>query len=78
MDVITRSVTVHVFVPNRHGTGTSVRLQRCTAVCKCGVHSVNMAIVKACFAMQNLKLEVGAPTGPFSQSILLRLCNPTP
>ena len=34
-----RGVTVHVFVPSRHGTGTSERLQRCTAVRKCGVHS---------------------------------------
>ena len=61
-----RGITVHVFVPNRHGTDTSVRLQRCTTVHKCGIHSVNMANVKACFAMQNLKLEVGVPPGPFS------------
>ena len=59
-------VTVQVFVPNRHDTDTSVRLQRCTVVRKCGVHSVNMANVKACFAVQNLKLEVGVPPGPFS------------
>ena len=65
-----RGVTVHVFEPNRHGTGTSVRLQRCTAVRKCGVHSVNMVNVKACFAVLNLKLEVGVPPGPFS---LIRL-----
>ena len=61
-----RGVTVHVFVPNRHGTDTSVWLQRRTAVRICGVHSVNMANVKACFAVQNLKLEVGVPPGPFS------------
>ena len=67
-----RGVTVHVFVPNRHGTGTSVRLQRWTAVHKCGVHSLNMVNVKACFAIRNLKLEVGVPPGLFSQSILLR------
>ena len=36
-----RGVTIHVFVPNRHGTGTLVWLQRWTAVRKCGVHSVN-------------------------------------
>ena len=33
----------------------------------------NMANVKACFAMPNLKLEVGVPPGPFSQSILIYL-----
>ena len=71
MLLIIRRVAVHVFVSNRHSTGTSVRLQRCTVVRKCGVHSVNMANVKACFAMQNLKLELGVPPGPFSQSILL-------
>ena len=48
--MLTSGVTVHVFVPNRHGTGTLVRLQRCTAVRKCGIHSVNMPNVKACFA----------------------------
>ena len=46
-------VTIYVFVPNRHDTGTSVGLQRWTAVCKCGVHSVNMANAKACFEMRN-------------------------
>ena len=69
--LIIRGVTIHVFVPNLHCTGTFVRLQRCTAVRKCGVHSDNMANVKAFFAMQNLKLEVGVPPGPFIQNILL-------
>ena len=59
--VNSRGVTVHIFVPSRHGTGTSVRLQRCTAVCKCGVHSVNMANVNACFVVQNIKLAEFPP-----------------
>ena len=74
----TRGVTIYVFVPNRHGTGTSGWLQRWTAMRKCGVQSVNMANVKASFAMRNLKLEVRVPPGPFSQSVLLRLRNPNP
>jgi hypothetical protein len=41
-----RGVTVHVFVPNRPGTGTSVRLQRCTAVRKCGVDRVTKQIMQ--------------------------------
>ena len=56
--MVIRGVTVHLFVPNRHGTNTSVRLQRCTEVRKCGVHSINMANVKACFSVQNLKTIV--------------------
>ena len=47
------------------------------AVRKCGVHSVNMATVKACFAMQNLKLEFGVPTGLFSPSIKENVCRMT-
>ena len=33
---------------------------------KYGVHSINMANVKACFAVQNLELEVEVPPGPLS------------
>ena len=60
--VYTRGVTKdsvfvpNVFVRNRHGTGTFGWLQRWTAVRKCCIHSVNMANVKACIAMQTLKL----------------------
>ena len=53
--VYVRGVTIHVFVPNRHGTGTSQWLQRWTAVRKCGVHSVNMANVKAFFCTAEFK-----------------------
>ena len=73
--VCTLGATVHVFVPNRHGTDTSERLQRCTAVHKCGVYSVNMANVKACFTVQNLKLEVGIPPGPFSLRLGAHVCS---
>ena len=61
-----RGVAIHVFASNHHGTGTSVWLHG--GLCKCGVglHSVNMANVKACFGMRNLKLEVGVPPGQFS------------
>ena len=78
MLLIIRRVAVHVFVSNRHSTGTSVRLQRCTVVRKCGVHSVNMANVKACYAMQNLKLvglqpvpsPLRRPIGPWRRRIV--------
>ena len=47
----TRGVTIYVFVPNRHGTGTSGWLQRWAALRKCGVRSVHMANVNACFVL---------------------------
>ena len=34
---------------------------------KCGVHSVNMANVKACFAMQNLNFESEFPPDRFTK-----------
>ena len=57
-----RGVTIHVFVTNRHGTGTSGWLQRWT---------VNIANAKACFAMQNLKLFDNRPITALAVSVAI-------